>query len=151
ALQDYPAREVVLLIDDPPAPASEADRAALRAMVELPRNLQAMFDRVDAALEHELPAFEARRKAGALDHAAESHRLAELYRRATHSLEFTLHLMDRSSAGEALLAHKVVGERVAAHRARAEELLRLAREGGLDPVRIEIEYRRIASLFRVRF
>ncbi len=44
ALQEYPRRRVVLLIDDPPQPTEPTDAANLAAMRELPDKLRALFD-----------------------------------------------------------------------------------------------------------
>ncbi|MBE8421485.1 glycosyltransferase family 2 protein, partial [Leptospira interrogans serovar Pomona] len=44
ALQDYPNRRVVLLIDDPPKPKSYADFEALQNMRALPNSLQRKFN-----------------------------------------------------------------------------------------------------------
>ena len=43
ALQEFPHRRVVLLIDDPYRPADAADAAALEGMRRLPRDLQQLF------------------------------------------------------------------------------------------------------------
>ena len=44
ALQDYPKKRVVLLIDDPPDPPDPADVELLHAIRELPANIQASMD-----------------------------------------------------------------------------------------------------------
>jgi len=55
ALQEYPRRRIVLLIDDPPSPTNEADAAILHAARALPLEIEALLaeplKRCEAALE----------------------------------------------------------------------------------------------------
>lgn len=51
ALQDYPRKRVVLLIDDPPDPDDHADVALLHAMRELPAKIQASMDDARSTFE----------------------------------------------------------------------------------------------------
>src|SRR2546425_8213656 len=79
ALQDYPRRRVVLLIDDPPAPQDSAEAATLQAMRALPESLQQLFDAAAQPFVAALGQFKARAESN-LDLASEAHRLARLHR-----------------------------------------------------------------------
>src|SRR2546425_3347997 len=81
ALQDYPRRRVVLLIDDPPAPQDSAEAATLQAMRALPESLRQLFDAAAQPFVAALGQFKARAESN-LDLASEAHRLARLHRLA---------------------------------------------------------------------
>jgi cellulose synthase/poly-beta-1,6-N-acetylglucosamine synthase-like glycosyltransferase len=150
ALQDYPGRRVVLLIDDPANPVSEADATALRVMEELPRSLQRMFDDAAAPLERERLSYLARRHLG-LDATLEAAHLARLYAGASQWLSRQLLRTNYKDAGERLLAETLFVPLIREHRNRANELRRLARKGALGLARVDREFNRLASLFRVEF
>lgn len=151
ALQDYPSRSVVLLIDDPANPVLEEDARALRAMEELPAALQGLFDVAAAPFEVEYAAFMERRQRGSIDPSREALHLAWLYNQAALWLSRQLLEMDRSDPGEKLLAEQVFVEILREHRFRANELRFLSRSGSMERERVEREYHRLACLFRVRF
>lgn len=150
ALQDYPQRRVVLLIDDPANPGNDADTKALQTMEELPRTLQRMFDDAAAPLERERDAYLARRHLG-FDPKSEAAHLARLYDQAAQWLARQLPGASAKDAGERLLSETVLVPLVREHRKRANELRRLARKGALGKARVEREFNRLASLFRVAF
>jgi cellulose synthase/poly-beta-1,6-N-acetylglucosamine synthase-like glycosyltransferase/peptidoglycan/xylan/chitin deacetylase (PgdA/CDA1 family) len=58
ALQDYPRRAVVLLIDDPPVPATIADRRALDAVRRIPRDIESLLAPWHARTSAALDAFD---------------------------------------------------------------------------------------------
>jgi cellulose synthase/poly-beta-1,6-N-acetylglucosamine synthase-like glycosyltransferase len=149
ALVEYPGRRVVLLIDDPPAPATDADAASLDAARRLPGEVQLLLDGPAARLGRELAAYEERERLGGVEPAAETVRLTELYRWAAGWLEAQAAGFADGGAGlshtDRLFVDRVLLEPARAHRAWAAELRR-STPGG---VRIEREYRRLAALFRV--
>lgn len=61
ALQDYPNKRVVLLLDDPPAPKTRPDRAGLWAARNLPFELQALLSEPATHMTQARAAFLARR------------------------------------------------------------------------------------------
>lgn len=79
ALQDYPNRRVVLLIDDPPESASRRDAALLDAARRLPGLISELLEKPARHLESARDDFEARVRSGASDPAEETRRLAELH------------------------------------------------------------------------
>jgi cellulose synthase/poly-beta-1,6-N-acetylglucosamine synthase-like glycosyltransferase len=151
ALQDYPSRSVVLLIDDPAYPARDEDVRALRAMEALPATLQRLFDAAAAPFDEEYAAFSKRQQRGAIDPGREALHLAWLYNEAALKLSRQLQELDRGEPGEKLLAEKVFVELLREHRFRANELRSLAHAGTIERARVEQEYHRLACLFRVRF
>lgn len=151
ALQDYPSRSVVLLIDDPANPVRDDDARALRVMEELPETLQRLFDAAAAPFEKEYAAFRERQRQGGTDPSREALHLAWLYNEAALQLSQQLQELDRSDPGEKLLAEKVFVELLREHRYRANELRSLSRAGTMERARVEREYHRLACLFRVRF
>jgi cellulose synthase (UDP-forming) len=146
ALQDYPSRRVVLLVDDPPRPCDRTDRAALKAMRQLPTQLQRMFDSAAVPFEQARAAFLARARAGGLRVESEALTLADLYEQAARWLEVTGQRYPVTDHADRLFRDAVLGRAARAHRERAQRLRSLA---NLSPARAEREYLRLATLFRV--
>lgn len=82
ALQDYPNKRVVLLLDDPPAPKTLSDRAGLWAARNLPFELQTLLNEPATRLAHAHAAFQDRRSSGTLTPADECVRLSDCFRLA---------------------------------------------------------------------
>jgi cellulose synthase (UDP-forming) len=80
ALQDYPRRSVVLLIDDPPVAASGEDARALREMRHLPKVLEQRLAAIRLRVREAATAFDRRVHAGPLCFVDEANALAALYR-----------------------------------------------------------------------
>src|SRR2546430_5385706 len=82
ALQDYPWRRVVLLIDDPPHPSQASDIPLLTAARRLAADIQETLRKPREHFEDALRAFLERSARGPLDPHQEMPRLAQLYRDA---------------------------------------------------------------------
>src|SRR3989442_1660278 len=82
ALQDYPWRRVVLLIDDPPHPSQASDILLLTAARGLAAEIQETLRKPREHFEDALRAFLERSARGPLDPHQEMPRLAQLYRDA---------------------------------------------------------------------
>src|SRR5438445_2422546 len=80
ALQGYPKRRIVLLIDDPPQPTSPHDLASLSAMRRLPEELDELLRDPRARCTAAFAAFRERRVGPPLDLPRELRRLARLHR-----------------------------------------------------------------------
>src|SRR5438094_2331614 len=80
ALQGYPKRRIVLLIDDPPQPASPHDLASLSALRRLPEELDGLLRGPRGQCTAALAAFCERRIGPPLDLPRERRRLARLHR-----------------------------------------------------------------------
>lgn len=81
AVSEYPAKRVVLLIDNPPSPKDEGDRRQLEQTRALPPEMQAVFS---AELDYYRQAqddYLARLAAGTLDTQEEQQRLAVMFER----------------------------------------------------------------------
>jgi len=151
ALQDYPNRRVVLLIDDPAHPANADDERALRSIESLPVRLQALFADVAERFGCECAAYERRHVRGAIDSPVEAKRIGRLYEDAARWLEERASHLVPEEPGDELLRDKVFLPLVREHRARARRLALRARAGALEKAHLLREYRRLASLFRVEF
>src|SRR6266487_1671287 len=151
ALQDYPNRRVVLLIDDPAHPANADDKRALRHIESLPVRLQALFADVAKKFEHECAAYERWHAHGAIDSPVEAERIGRLYEDAARWLEEQVSHLVPEEPGDELLRDKVFLPLVREHRARARRVASRARGGALEEAHLLREYRRLASLFRVEF
>ena len=82
ALQDYPRRRVVLLVDDPPKPFDHEDMRALAAARALPDDIGEILQKPREHFGDALAAFLDRSARGPLDRRGESRLLARLYREA---------------------------------------------------------------------
>ena len=151
ALQEYPNRRVVLLIDDPYQPQDGADAANLRAMRGLPRALQRLFDVPAKRHTQALAGFLSRSGHGPIDPAAEASALARLYRDAAAWVDEQIAGYPIADHGDALFVSAVLVRCRDAHRDRAARLARLADSGMLDHATAAREYRRLVALFRVEF
>ncbi len=145
ALQDYPNRRIVLLLDDPPAPSDLAARHALEAARLLPRRLQMTFDAAAAPFIRANEAFLSRREHCLIDSGEEAAIIARLYDQAAEWLESFAASYPVTDHGDRLLIDKVLLHAAREHRARARTVAGEA----LGVARIKREYRRLAALFQV--
>ena len=149
ALQDYPRRRVVLLIDDPPNPATAEDAARLARMRALPQELERLLHPQAARFAAEYRAFLKHWNTRGIDRRAEGLRLAHLYREAASWFDTQAQNYPATDHATALLTRLVFIASRDAHRRRATELERGAEAGNLDEARILREYRRLNYLLRV--
>src|SRR3989449_7582057 len=150
ALQDYPRRRVVLLIDDPPAPRDSAEAATLQAMRALPESLRQFVDAAAQPFVAALVQFEARVAESNLDRVSETHRLASLHRLAARWCLLQEAGFASGDSGDLLFRELVLRKAAEAHLAAAASLESAARRGGLNRTRLQLEYHRLARRFRVR-
>jgi cellulose synthase (UDP-forming) len=151
ALAEHPQRHVVLLIDDPdPAPTPETAKLLASARM-LPRLLQDLFDQAATPFEREYRSFAARRDASP-SVEGEHPRLSRLYIEAANWLDqqrqsFLARRALHLTHTDRLFADHILAVPAAQLRAHAAQV-------GLNCTSfddLEIEYIRLASLFRVRF
>jgi cellulose synthase (UDP-forming) len=151
ALQEYPRRRVVLLIDDPPQPADVNDAANLAGMRALPRELQSVFDPLAKQCEHAQRHFADRCRRGACDGRAEAALLAQSYLGAAAWADREVTGYRIADHADRVFVTDVLERWRDAHRDRALCLTGLAAGGGLDQPTAAREYERLASLFCVKF
>ena len=149
ALQDYPRRSIVLLIDDPAIAATREDAVALAEMRQLAdaveRHLAAMHARVTAAAA----AFGRRADAAALRLAGEARELAALYREvgAWFAEEASRHaIVDHT---DRIFVEVTFLDESRRYEERAAHLLRCAERGMIDRTLLSWAYRRLAHRFEV--
>ncbi|MGE5709733.1 MAG: N,N-dimethylformamidase beta subunit family domain-containing protein [Nitrospira sp.] len=80
ALQTYPEKRLVLLLDDPPQPKNSEDQTALLAARALPAAIQATLDEPRRLLTEARGQFDMRRSTGSLNLIRECSLLADCYR-----------------------------------------------------------------------
>jgi len=150
ALQDYPRRRVVLLIDDPPDPTDAPTAALLDAARRLPEEIRALLEKPARRYAAELAEFSRRARAHDLDHAEEALRLASLYAEASAWLEALAANEVQRDHTDRLFVDLVLRAPALDYLERTVEL-ELAAENGAPPdtSALEREYRRLAALFRV--
>ncbi|TGK35487.1 glycosyl transferase [Leptospira gomenensis] len=166
ALQDYPNRRIVLLIDDPPQPKRYADFEALRNMRNLPQILQSEFDKAASPFLSAKTEYENRKRSGITESISEIGRIVTLYETALSWFETKLGEYDDPSLRKELPDHTRIFMRDRVfetwsdlHRSKIEEWNTLLgsnndspnRENPALEAKIEREYNRLVSLFSVRF
>lgn len=155
ALQDYPNRRVVLLIDDPPKPKNYADFEALQNMRALPNSLQKEFNEAAYPFIQAQKEYLERKISHKSKLLKETERLIQLYKDAA----FWFQNRANSYNDPATLPEHIrtfmkdffFKEWNSLHLQRVSELKSLWANGGADSERIEKEYNRLASLFCVNF
>lgn len=160
ALQDYPSRRVVLLIDDPPDPEDAASVDGLAAARALPEEVEALLRQPATICEHAWCDFQRRRsgigrlgrlpivpKGPALRSVSEeATRLATIYDRVAAWFEARAADESVSSHTDDLFVSEVLRGPAREHRATADRLRR--GRGHLREADVATHYRRIRGLFR---
>ena len=151
ALMEYPSRRVVLLIDDPPNVRDEESLRQLKAMRELPAEVEAMLavprQRFGAALAR----FERSCETGHLDVAAERQRLAALYREAGTWFETIASTFAVRDHTDRMFVETILRAPAHEHFDRAQRLVAGFERKGNPATMLLREYRRLASLFSAEF
>lgn len=149
ALQDYPNRRIVLLIDDPVNPANPWDQRALDAARSLTHSLQVMFNEAAAPFIQAEREFLAKLGQRRVDVSLKAQQLAHLYDQAAYRIEGFAQDYQLHDHGDQLLLDKVFKPLIAAHRARAQALRQAHTVWTMK--RIRREFARLAGLFHVEF
>ncbi len=150
ALQEYPNRRVVLLIDDQPNPQSNEDRAGLLAARALPRELEhllgAQASKMNTAREEFLS-----RKRERLVITEEYRRLAGLCRDVACWFRAQADTHPITDHTDRWFVTHIMNARALAHDKRAAKFALRSRRSSLagDEAVLDKEYARLASLFDV--
>ncbi len=152
ALIEYPNRRLVLLIDDPPVPASAKAASDLRAMRQASGEIEAMLRPQESKFSAELDAFEHRTMHGSFEPAQECARLEKLYQEAAAWLEDVAVSFDVGGHADELFVSRILRDPAKALRMRADEINAAssgqARE--LSLLQITREHKRLTALFAVQ-
>jgi len=149
ALQDYPRRSVVLLIDDPPAAATRAEARSLAAMRDIADAVERCLATMHTRTQTAATAFEGRMGGGPLRLGHEARELAALYEEvgAWFAQEASRHdIVDHTD--RLFVELTFLDERRWYHE-EATAVLRWAESGSIDAERLWRAYRHLASRFEV--
>jgi cellulose synthase (UDP-forming) len=151
ALMEYPNKRVVLLIDDPPNPTSQADIDQLQRMRHLPGTIANLLRAPAASFQRMYEAFEQRRSAAHIDPRRESQNLGKAYLEAAIWFEQMAANTEVRDHTDKLFVDRIFLEPARAHRERSAQLMRRSRNAAtaLSVAELEREYRRLAGLFAV--
>jgi cellulose synthase/poly-beta-1,6-N-acetylglucosamine synthase-like glycosyltransferase len=150
ALQQYPWRQVVLLIDDPYHPQDRADAANLAAMRALPGNVQSLIEPLLRRCEQAHRGFVDRCLRGTMEPDAEAVRLSEFYAEIATWFDREISAYPVHDHGDVLFVEGFLTKCRDGHRARAEMLGSCAAAHTFDCAAARREYRRLVALFRVK-
>jgi cellulose synthase (UDP-forming) len=152
ALQTYPRRRVVLLIDDPPAPATARDAARLEVTRRLPAQLHLILQVPRQVCARALEAFRKRRAAHAIDITHERLQLADVHAQVASWLEQQARMYKTLDHADRLFVELGFGTLARTYRVESERL-RAQRASdspqGLNVEDIDVAYRRLVAQFDV--
>jgi cellulose synthase/poly-beta-1,6-N-acetylglucosamine synthase-like glycosyltransferase len=149
ALQEFPHLRVVLLIDDPPNPATAAERALLEAARALPAELSVLLAQPRRAFEQALEDFESSLSVDSEPTVADMRTLIAEYERAVTWLESFVQSYERIDHTDAFFLDEVVLKLAGELRLVADALRAAVDEEAVLPLeRIRQLYRRLAWTFR---
>lgn len=152
ALQDYPNRRVVLLIDDSPHPTTSADLQLLARARALPGRINDQFVELAAATKAALNDFQDRAHHRPIAPDDDKRRLLALYQRVLDWFELRLEEISVRDHTDALFRDKIL----AARRAQLiqDRVCWLAAwahsDSAIRHTLCEREYRRLAAVFNVQ-
>jgi cellulose synthase/poly-beta-1,6-N-acetylglucosamine synthase-like glycosyltransferase/peptidoglycan/xylan/chitin deacetylase (PgdA/CDA1 family) len=149
ALQDYPRRSIVVLIDDPPIVATHEDARALDEMRELADAVERRLAAVHARVRSAAAAFEQRAVTARLRLSSEVRELAAVYQDVCAWFADHAHrhgIVDHTD--RVFVDVTLLGES-RRYQQKAAELLRGAEREAIDENLLRCAYRRLASRFEV--
>lgn len=151
ALQNYPNKRVVLLIDDPPSPANPRDIEKLKAVRALPRRLQHLFREPAERFHGALRDFMDRSRETCVNYLQETAMLAGCYSEAADWYDKQAQAYVITNHTDALFREKILVSPRDIYRAKARELRDgLQKRGrGLTTQQILHGYRKLAAPFTV--
>jgi cellulose synthase/poly-beta-1,6-N-acetylglucosamine synthase-like glycosyltransferase len=146
ALAEYPSKEIVVLIDDPPQ-----DRICRDSSWRVVEEVATLLEKPRRRFQDELVLFRTRQAAGHIDVAAEVQRIAGLFRDLATWLEQTALFLEAEcrrpvSHSDQFFFDRILRDPASAHRLRAAELV----EQSHAPETIEQSYLRLSSLLDAR-
>ena len=152
ALQEYPNKRVVLLLDNPPNPRTADDREALQAARSMPAELHALLDDQARYFESLLVQFMLRQQTGVPELQQEYMALAEAYERASQWFDEQADHFPNNTHSDAWFADNILRgparrytERAAHWQHHAQSLS----EADAPHERLLLnEYRSLAAVFR---
>lgn len=154
ALSEYPAKNVVLLIDNPQNPQNDEDRYLLEQARSIPQELQAQFTQQAAIFQQALLDYQIRKTNTAASMAQEIKTLSDLYAQAAQWLETEAQNlthgtpMDQLDGDERFFIETILLQPAGLHRMQSAALLQQA---SLPEMEITRHYRRLSGLFNVQF
>ncbi len=150
ALQEYPNRRVVLLIDDPPHPRTDEDRTGLQSARALPQELELLLGEQAEKMKTAREEFEDRRHKGLIV-SEEFRRLSGLYRDTARWFREQAIAHPVTDHTDRWFVEHILNDRAQAHDKRAREFMVRSESSSVagDEAIVAREYARLASLFDV--
>jgi cellulose synthase (UDP-forming) len=150
ALQEYPKRRVVLLIDDPPEPGDKADQRRLKLTRELPEMLNKLMQQSHNYLRQSEKEYLGRKATGILDLTKELETLAGCYVLAADWFTQRSAEYNQTDHVSRFFRKTILESRSISLEERGHELLAVSESGGFFELdNLDVEYRQLASLFDV--
>jgi cellulose synthase/poly-beta-1,6-N-acetylglucosamine synthase-like glycosyltransferase len=154
ALSEYPAKNVVLLIDNPQNPTSPEDQNLLDQARAVPQELQKRFDEQQQIFQSARNDYSQRAASGSVDQAHEIETIAKLYDLTAQWLDDEVKITmagksyEQLAGDEQFFIDKILKQPATLYTKQAEELRQTT---SLETFEIVRHYNRLASLFNVTF
>lgn len=153
ALQEYPRKRVVLLLDNPPNPRTPADRELLLAARSLPAELHALLDDQARYFEGLQAQFMLRQQDGLSDLQKEYVALAEAYRRTAQWFNGQADRYPGKTHSDTWFAENMLRDPARRYEERAahwdRHAMAVSEESAPQEHRLLGEYRCLAAIFQV--
>lgn len=149
ALQHYPRRRVVLLLDDPPNPSDPEDAARLAAARRVPAEITGLLRGPAQRVERSARRFLAATDQGHFEARKELSRLLDVYADLVAWAEDRAAEAPGTDHTDELFVTVTFRDHAALLRDSARRLVRCLPTGGLSSEDLSKEYRRLSTLFRV--
>ena len=151
ALLDYPSKQVVLLIDNPPVPKDRNDRELLEKTRQLPQKIHSILDVPASHFRNAFNAFVYRRAHDNINIRQELAQLARLYTEAAEWMESLSEQFPVTNHEDKWFIEEVLHTPAQTHQEKAEKLEIMATEEQAQTTGQYLyrEYCRISRLFQV--
>jgi cellulose synthase (UDP-forming) len=149
ALQDYPRRSIVLLIDDPPIAATYEDARALDEMRELAGAVARRLAAVQARVRSAAAAFEERADTARFQLSGEARELAALYQEVGEWFADQASRHGIVDHTDRVFVEVTLLDESRRYQQKAADLVRGAESAAIDENVLRCAYRRLASRFEV--
>ncbi len=148
ALQHYPDRRVVLLLDDPPHPTNQKDAEQLVAARQVPTQVAALLQEPASRVEQARRTFSARAQEGQVPRQ-ELLRLLDVYADVIAWFEHQAAETPQSDHTDVMFGRLVFNAHADLLRTTARRLAEAIAEHEIPAELLQREYRRLADIFRV--
>ncbi len=151
ALQEYPNKRVVLLIDDPPNPINDEDKKKLLETRRLPHRIEELLRIPRSKIDRDYQRFLIRKKRGKLNILYEIEKLSRIYLFVSKWFEKQANKYRVVDHTDRFYVNNILREHQRTYFKKAKDLELISKiKKGFSEIEVVREYRRLTSLFKVK-